>query len=240
MIPRLALMKSLGKRIICLLLAGMLFSTGCAGRLDKGEVTPLTVKEEERFCLEVRGWHLDEEKFRSILDQELRDNDLPGLVSCRPDTVVIRVKEEELFNVDNVPLSGNTLLRHYEVAKWFMELDLPDLRGGFGSGSLSSGGSRSSGGGGLEGSVLETPLKAAFAVALAIPFGTIFMVADFFPQSTLSLRAGVSIGRGEAPEEQKIIIHSGRPLWENPLDILYEKLAERICEALETEPAPAS
>lgn len=56
----------------------------------------------------------------------------------------------------------------------------------------------------------------------------------------MSLRAGVSIGRGEAPEEQKIIIHSGRPFWENPVDIFYEKLAERICEALETEPAPAS
>ena len=120
--------------------------------------------EEERFCLEFRGEHLEEEKFRAILDQELRDNDLPGLVSCRPDTVVIRVKEKELFNVDSIPLSGNTLLRHYEVAKWFMELDLPDLRGGFGSGSLSGGGSRSSGGGGLEDSVLETPLKAAFAV----------------------------------------------------------------------------
>lgn len=238
--PSLVLMKTLGKRAACLLLAGSLCCTGCAGRSDKGEVTPLTVKEEERFCLEFRGEHLEEEKFRAILDQELRDNDLPGLVSCRPDTVAIRVKEKELFNVDSIPLSGNTLLRHYEVAKWFMELDLPDLRGGFGSGSLSGGGSRSSGGGGLEDSVLETPLKAAFAVALAIPFGTIFMVADFFPQSTLSLRAGVSIGRGEAPEEQKIIIHSGRPFWENPVDICYEKLAERICEALETEPAPAS
>ena len=50
----------------------------------------------------------------------------------------------------------------------------------------------------------------------------------------------MSIGRGEAPEEQKIIINSGRPLWENPLDILCEKLAERIREALETGPAPAS
>ena len=238
--PVFACLNALGKRIICLLLTGMLSFTGCAGRSDKEEVTPLTVKEEERFCLEFRGVHLEEETFRAILDQELRDNDLPGLVSCRADTVVIRVKEEELFNVDGVPLSGNTLLRHYEVAKWFMALDLPDLRGGFGSGSLSGGGSRSSGGGGLEGSALETPLKAAFAVALAIPFGTIFMVADFFPQSTLSLRASVSIGRGEAPEEQKIIIHSGRPVWEDPLDILCEKLAERICEALETELAPAS
>lgn len=235
-------MKSLGKRIICLLLAGMLFSTGCAGRLDEGEVTPLTVKEEEHFCLEVRGAHLEEEKFRSILDQELRDNDLPGLVSCRPDTVMIRVKGEELFNVDSVPLSGNTLLRHYEWAKGFMELDLPDFRGGFGSGSLSGGGSRSSSGGGsLKGSVLETPLTAAFAAVMAIPFGTILMVGDFFPQPTLSLRAGVSIGRGEAPEEQKIIIvNSGSPFWEDPLNILYEKLAERICEALETEPASAS
>lgn len=241
MIPRLALMKSLGKRTACLLLAGSLCCTGCAGRLDEGEVTPLSVKEEERFCLEVRGAHLEEEKFRSILDHELRDNDLPGLVSCRPDTVMIRVKEEELFNVDSIPLSGNTLLRHYELAKWFMELDLPDLRGGFGSGSLSGGGSRSSGGGGLHGSALEAPLKAAYAVAIAIPLGTILMVGDFFPRPTVSLRANVSIGRGEAPEEQKsIIVNSGSPFQEDPLNILYEKLAERICEALEIEPAPAS
>ena len=41
-------------------------------------------------------------------------------------------------------------------------------------------------------------------------------------------------------KDGKIIIHSGRPFWENPVDIFYEKLAERICEALETEPAPAS
>ena len=242
MIPRLARIRSIGKRTACLLLAGSLCCTGCAGRLDEGEVTPLTVKEEERFCLEVRGGHLDKEKFRSILDQELRDNDLSGLVSCRPDTVVIRVKTEELVNVDSIPLSGNTLLRHYELAKWFMELDLPDLRGGFGSGSLSGGGSRSSGGGGgLEGSALETPLKAAYAVAIAIPLGTILMVGDFFPRSSVSLRANVSIGRGETPEEQKsIIINSGSPFQEDPLNILYKKLAERICEALEIEPTSAS
>lgn len=239
MIPRLALMKSLGKRIICLLLAGMLFSTGCAGRLDKGEVTPLTVKEEERFCLEVRGWHLDEEKFRSILDQELRDNDLPGLVDARPDAVVIRVKEEEFFEVSCRPLSGDTLLRPYEVAKGFMDLDLSGLRGGFGSGSLSSGGSRSSSGGGD--SILDTPVKGALAVALGLTGGVVLMVRDFFPQPTWSMRASVSIGRGEAPGEEKILlVNSGKMEREKALPILYEKLAERICEALETEPAPAS
>lgn len=239
MIPRLARIRSIGKRTACLLLAVSLCCTGCAGRLDEGEVTPLTVKEEERFCLEFRGVHLEEEGFRSILDQELRDNDLPGLVSCRPDTVVIRVKEEELFTVDCPPLSGHTLLRHYDVAKGFMELDLPNLKGDFGSGSLSGGESRSSGG--LNDSILDSPLKGVFAVAAAIPLGTILMVGDFFPQSTVSLRAGVSIGRGEAPEEQKIlIVNSGKIFREEALPVLYEKLAERICEAMETEPAPAS
>ena len=120
-----------------------------------------------------------------------------------------------------------------------MELDLPNLKGDFGSGSLSGGESRSSSG--LNDSILDSPLKGVFAVAAAIPLGTILMVGDFFPQSTVSLRAGVSIGRGEAPEEQKIlIVNSGKIFREEALPVLYEKLAERICEAMETEPAPAS
>lgn len=219
--PRLALMKSLGKRIICLLLAGMLFSAGCAGRLDKGEVTSLTVKREENVCLEAAGAHLDEGEFRAVLDQALRDNDLPGLVDARPDAVVIRVKEEEFFEVSCRPLSGDTLLRPYEVGKGFMDLDLSGLRGGGDS-------------------ILDTPVKGVIAVALAITGGTVLMVRDFFPQPTWSMRASVSIGRGEAPGEEKILlVNSGKMEREKALPILYEKLAERICEALEIEP-PAS
>ena len=237
--PRLALMKSLGKRIICLLLAGMLFSAGCAGRLDKGEVTPLTVKRDENVCLEAAGAHLDEGEFRAVLDQALRDNDLPGLVDARPDAVVIRVKEEEFFEVSCRPLSGDTLLRPYEVAKGFMDLDLSGfsgLRGGFGSGSLSGGGGRSYGGD----SILDTPVRGVIAVALGLTGGTVLMVRDFFPQPTWSMRASVSIGRGEAPGEEKILlVNSGKMEREKALPILYEKLAERICEALEIEP-PAS
>lgn len=224
------------RRIICLLLAGMLFSTGCAGRLDKGEVAPLSVKQDENVCLEAAGAHLDEGEFRAVLDQALRDNDLPGLVDARPDAVVIRVKEEDFFEVSCRPLSGDTLLRPYEVAKGFMDLDLSGLRGGFGSASLSGGG-RSYGGGD---SILDTPVKGAIAVALGLTGGVVLMVGDFFPQPTWSMRASVSIGRGEAPGEEKILlVNSGKMEREKALPILYEKLAERICEALETEP-PAS
>lgn len=237
--PRLALMKSLGKRIICLLLAGMLFSAGCAGRLDKGEVTPLGVKREESLCLEATGKHLEDEAFHAALEQELRDNDLPGLVDARPDAVVIRVKEEDFFVVSCRPLSGDTLLRPYEAAKGFMDLDLSGFRGGgFGSASLSGGGSRGGGGGD---SILDTPVKGIIAVALAIPGGAILMVRDFFPQPTWSMRASVSIGRGEAPGEEKILlVNSGKMEREKALPVLYEKLAERICEALEIAPEPAS
>lgn len=200
--------RSLSRFLLVLLLSGMLFSTGCAGRLDKGEVTPLTVKREDHLCLEATGAHLDEGEFRAILHQALRDNDLPGLVDARPDAVVIRVKEEDFFEVSCRPLSGDTLLRPYEVAKGFMDLNLSGFRGGFGSASLSGGGSRGSGGGD---SILDTPVKGVIAVALAIPGGAALMVRDFFPQPTWSMRASVSIGHGETPGEEKILlVNSGK------------------------------
>lgn len=218
--PGFACLNAFGKRIICLLLAGMLCSAGCAGRLDKGEVTSLTVKREENVCLEAAGAHLDEGEFRAILDQALRDNDLPGLVDARPDAVVIRVTEEDFFEVSCRPLSGDTLLRPYEVGKGFMDLDLSGLRGGGDS-------------------ILDTPVKGVIAVALAITGGTVLMVRDFFPQPTWSMRASVSIGRGEAPGEEKILLVNSRKMErEKALPILYEKLAERICEALETSSHP--
>ena len=233
--PRRARMKSLGKRTACLLLAGLLCCTGCAGRLDKGEVTPLTVKREEIFCLDFTGEHLDEGEFRAVLDRELRDNDLTGLVDARPDAVVIRVKEEDFFVVSCRPLSGDTLLRPYEVAKGFMDLNLSGFRGGFGSASLSGGGSRSGGGGD---SILDTPVKGIIAVVLAIPGGAVLMVRDFFPQPTWSMRASVSIGHGETPGEEKILlVNSCKMEREKALPVLYEKLAERICEALQAEPS---
>lgn len=224
-------------RFLLVLLSGVcLCLSGCAGRLDKGEVTPLTVKREESFCLDFTGEHLDEGEFRPILHQALRDNNLPGLVDARPDAVVIRVKEEDFFEVSCRPLSGDTLLRPYEVAKGFMDLNLSGFRGGFGSSSLSGGGSRSSGGGD---SILDTPVKGIIAVALAIPGGAALMVRDFFPQPTWSMRASVSIGRGEAPGEEKILlVNSGKMEREKALPVLYEKLAERICEALETSSHP--
>lgn len=217
-------------RFLLVLLPGVcLCLSGCAGRLDKGEVTPLTVKREESFCLDFTGEHLDEGEFRPILHQALRDNDLPGLVDARPDAVVIRVKEEDFFEVSCRPLSGDTLLRPYEVAKGFMDLNLSGFRGGFGSSSLSGGGD----------SILDTPVKGIIAVALAIPGGAALMVRDFFPQPTWSMRASVSIGRGEAPGEEKILlVNSGKMEREKALPVLYEKLAERICEALETSSHP--
>ena len=64
------------------------------------------------------------------------------------------------------------------------------------------------------------------------------MVRDFFPQPTWSMRASVSIGHGETPGEEKILlVNSGKMEREKALPVLYEKLAERICEALQAEPS---